>query len=325
MLAEGQDPAKKGIDAVLDAALPPLLTEPVFYAIGGGWRALARVHLALTEAPIRAVHGHDVPADEVRALAKKIARMTPSEVAALPDVPSRRVDTLPAAAMVMSRVLKKLKPERVVFSLLGLREGWLYAQLDKEEQYRDPLVEGAMAFGLPAARVPAFSEALARWTDGLFPGETQEDRRLRLAVCALTDMAWRDHDAVRAIESFRRLLQFPFIGISHPERAFVAVAILARYGGGVDEAVRATTRDLLSASQLRRAEILGRALLLGHRVSASVPEILDQVRLNIGTSGVQLEVLCGEQFPDSDAVQTRLRQLARASGVEGAEIVAVEG
>jgi exopolyphosphatase/guanosine-5'-triphosphate,3'-diphosphate pyrophosphatase len=221
----------------------------------------------------------------------------------------------------MSRVLKMLKPERVVFSLLGLREGWLYAQLDEAEKYRDPLVEGAMAIGVPAARVPEFSAALARWTDDLFPGETQADRRLRLAVCALTDLAWRDHEKVRAIESLRRLLQFPFIGISHPERAFLAVAIMARYGGSVDETVRTTIRDLLSPSQIRRAEILGRVLLLGHRVSASVPEILDQVRLNIGANTVQLEVLSGERVPDSDAVQLRLRQLAKVSGVESAEIV----
>ena len=69
MLAEGVDAAKKQIDAVLDARLPPLLTDPVFYAIGGGWRALARVHIAQTGAPISVVHGHDVAADEVRALA----------------------------------------------------------------------------------------------------------------------------------------------------------------------------------------------------------------------------------------------------------------
>ena len=76
-------------------------------------------------------------------------------------------------------------------------------------------------------------------------------------------------------------------------------------------------------SQLRRAEILGRVLLLGHRFSASVPEILEHVRLRIGTTAVRLEVLNAEHVPDSDAVQTRLRQLARVAGVEGAEIVEV--
>ena len=182
-----------------------------------------------------------------------------------------------------------------------------------------------MAIGLPAARVPEFSAALARWTDDLFPGETQVDRRLRLAVCALTDLSWRDHEKVRAQESFRRLLQFPFVGLSHGERAFIAVAILARYGGNVDDAVRAVTKDLLSPSQLRRAEILGRVLLLGHRFSASVPEILDQARLRIGATGVRLEVQSAARVPDSEAVQARLRQLARVSGVEGAEIVEVAG
>jgi exopolyphosphatase/guanosine-5'-triphosphate,3'-diphosphate pyrophosphatase len=321
MLAEGYDAAKRRIDALLDASLPPLLTEPVFYAIGGGWRALARVHIATNRMPINVVHGYDVDADEVRGFAKKIARMSPAEVAALPDVPSRRVDTLQSAAIVLYRVLRQLKPERVVFSVFGLREGWLYAQLDREEQYRDPLLEGAQSIGLPAARVPDFSAALARWTDDLFPGETLRDRRLRLAVCALTDMAWRDHEKVRAMESFRRLLQFPFIGISHPERAFLAVAIMARYGGNVDETVRGITQNLLSPSQLRRAEILGRVLVLGHRFSASVPEILDHARIRLESNAVRLEVLSSQRIPDSDAVQARLRQLARVSGVEGAEIV----
>ena len=215
MMEDGVDAAKKRIDSILQESLPPLLTEPVFYAIGGGWRALAHVHIALNNGPISAVHGYDIAADDVRALAKKIARMSPSEVAALPDVPSRRIDTLPAAALVMSRVLRNQTGARRVFHLRLTRR--LAVRTARHgERYRDPLLEGAQSIGLPIARVPEFSAALARWTDKLFPGETQSDRRLRLAVCALTDMSWRDHDKVRAAESFHRLLQFPFIGISHP-------------------------------------------------------------------------------------------------------------
>lgn len=323
MMDDGYGAAKKRIDAILRESLPPLLTEPVLYAVGGGWRAFARVHIALNSAPIGVVHGYEVAAEEARALAKKIAKMPPEEIAALPDVPGRRVDTLPAAALVLSRVLKALQPEAVVFSAYGLREGWLYQQLDEAEKYRDPLLEGAQAIGLPVARVPAFSAALGRWTDQLFPGETQSDRRLRLAVCALTDLSWRDHEKVRVSETFRRLLQFPFIGITHAERAFVAVAIMARYGGKVDEAVLSVTKGLLGPSQLRRAEILGRALLLGHRFSASVPEILRHARLQIDADGVRLEILDAESVPDSDAVQTRLRQLAKITGLDNAEIVDV--
>ena len=325
MMADSVNAAKKRIDTILQENLPPLLTEPVLYAIGGGWRALARIHIALDEKPINVVHGYELAATEARALAKKIARMSPDEVAALPDVPSRRIDTLPASALVMSRVLKKLQPEQVIFSAYGLREGWLYTQLDEEERLLDPLLEGAAAIGLPVARVPEFSAALGRWTEELFPGETQSDRRLRLAACALTDLSWRDHAKVRASESFFRLLQFPFIGISHPERAFLAVALLSRYGGNVKGPVKSTVDALLKPNDIRRAEILGRALLLGHRFSASVPDILAHAKLRIDADAVRLEVLDPEGLPDSDAVQARLRQLAKVTGVENAEIVPTAG
>lgn len=325
LLQDGIDDAKAKVDAVLDRALPPLLTEPVFYAIGGGWRALARVHIAQNEGSIKVVHGYELPAKEMSSLAKKIAKMTPAEVADLPDVPSRRIDTLPASALVLWRVLRALKPDRLVFSAFGLREGWLYSQLKTDEQYRDPLLEGAEAIGLPGERVRGFSEALGHWTETLFPGETQHDRRLRLSVCALTDIAWRDHQKIRGTESFLRLLQFPFIGISHPERAFLAVAILARYGGKVDDFVKSKVGGLLTPSAMQKAEILGRVLLLGHRFSASVPQILDHARLRIEADAVRLEVLNPESVPDTEAVHTRLRQLAKAAGVDKTEIVEAEG
>ncbi|MEM1129781.1 MAG: Ppx/GppA phosphatase family protein [Pseudomonadota bacterium] len=315
------DSAKKEIDRILADQVPDFPRPKVFYAVGGGWRALARIHIATHDLPIRVVHGYELPGDTVRALAKKIARLSPDEVADLPDVPSRRVDTLPASALVMSRVLKALKPERVIFSVSGVREGWLYSKLDETEQYRDPLLESAMAIGLPRARVPGFSAALGDWTEGLFPDETLPERRLRLTACALTDLSWRDHEKVRAQESFYRILHFPFIGVTHPERVFIALTLLARYGGKLDDALTKLATDYLDPETLNRAEVLGRALLLGHRYSASVPEILAQTRLVIEDDTVVLEVDDPESAPDSDAVRTRLRQLVKVAGADHYEVI----
>jgi exopolyphosphatase / guanosine-5'-triphosphate,3'-diphosphate pyrophosphatase len=323
MLDGGLDQAKKRVDKLLEGDLPPMLTEPVFYAVGGGWRALARIHMAMNNHPILVPHGYELPAKELSTLAKSIAKMTPNEISDLPDVPSRRVDTLAASAFVLWRVFRKLQPDRVVFSAFGLREGWLFSQLDNKEKYRDPLLEGAMSCGLPIARVPEFGKALADWTDDLFPGESLSQRRIRLAVCALTDIAWRDHQKVRAAGSFLQLLEFPFIGISHSERAFLSVAVMARYGGKVDAEIQEKLGNLLSPKDIQRAEILGRALLVGHRFSASVPNILSQSRLRIDADAVRLEVSEAAQVPDSDAVQTRLRQLAKVAGIEVTEVVPV--
>lgn len=323
LLEKGPEAAKRAVDALLGDGLPP--GRPVFYPVGGGWRALAKAHMAVTGAPVPVVHGYTVETAAIRAFAKSLWRAGASgrPSPALAGVPARRARTLPAAALVLDRTLKRLAPERVVFSALGLREGWLYAQLSADERYRDPLVEGAALIGLPAARVPRFAASLVPWTAALFPGETRAEMRLRVAVCALSDMGWRDHPDLRAAEMFRRLLQFPFIGITHPERAFVAAAIHARYNGKPDDPVLLPAVGLLSRGPRRRATVLGRALTLAYRFSAGVPEVLEGSRLRPGDDRLTLEVGRAARVPDSEVVAERLAALAGAIGLKRSAVVEV--
>ena len=323
MLQKGFDEAKRGIDELLRANLPPALTQPVFFPVGGGWRALARIHMTMHQAPIHVVHGYSLPVSEARAFAKSLWRMAPEKLAELPGMPARRARTVPAAALVLDRVLKRLAPEQVVFSALGLREGWLFSQLKPEERYLDPLIQGAQAIGLPMARVPHFAPSLVNWTASLFPGETAADTRLRVAVCALSDIAWRDHPDVRAEECFRRLLHFPFIGASHPERVFVASAVHARYGGKLDDSYVQAAAALLPRSARRRAQILGRAITLAYRLSAGMPRVLDASRLCIDSDMIRLEVGEAARVPDSEAVSDRLKLLATAIGMDRYRIESV--
>jgi exopolyphosphatase/guanosine-5'-triphosphate,3'-diphosphate pyrophosphatase len=321
-LLEGGDAAAKArVDALLRGGLPPALTEPTFYAVGGSWRAFARVHMAARAAAVPVVHGYAVPTADARAFAQSLWKLPPAKVAALAGLPTRRASTLPAAALVLDRVLKRLQPERVVFSMLGVREGWLYSQLTTAERYLDPLVEGAQAFGLPFARVPGFAPALVAWTASLFPGETVADRRLRVAACALSDYGWRDDANVRAAESFRRLLQFPLIGLDHAERVFLAATIHARYSGDAGDPDIAAALGLLRPARLRRAQILGRAMQLGYRVSGGVPETLAAARLQIDAEVVRLHVQRAARVPESEVVTDRLKLLARAVGAVRVEIV----
>jgi exopolyphosphatase / guanosine-5'-triphosphate,3'-diphosphate pyrophosphatase len=321
MLAEGEAVAKKRIDEMLATGLPAAAPKPVFYAVGGGWRALAKAQLAAEASPVQVVHGHTLETLAARAFAKRILRLSRAKLAAMTGVSERRVRTFPAAAMMLDRVLKRLAPERVVFSAFGLREGYIYSQLAPAEQYLDPLVEGAQLVGLPGARVPDFPPALVAWTEPLFPGETPAEKRLRVAVCALSDLAWRDHPDLRAEESFRRLLQFPFVGVEHRERAFIAVAIHARYVGKDDAPYFGPVAALLSPAARRRAQILGRAILLGYRLAGGAPKVLAASRLAIESNRLLLEVGKVGGAPDSEVVTERMNLLAAAIGARKAEIV----
>jgi exopolyphosphatase / guanosine-5'-triphosphate,3'-diphosphate pyrophosphatase len=324
MLAEGASAAKRRIDEILRESLPAVLARPTFYAVGGGWRALAKAHMEGVDAPVKVVHGYTLDASAARGFAKSLLRLTPARLAGLPGVAERRARTLPAAALVLDRVLKRLAPERVVFSALGLREGLLYSQLSQAERYLDPLVEGAQLIGLPLARAPDFAAELASWTAHLFAAETAAETRLRLAVCALSDLAWRDPPDLRAEESFRRLLQFPFIGVEHFERAFIALAVHARYAGRADASWLEPAIGLLSPAARRRALILGRAILLAYRFSGGARAVLETARLKVEPDVLRLEVTPAARAPDSEVVYDRLKLLADALRLKRCEIVVVQ-
>jgi exopolyphosphatase/guanosine-5'-triphosphate,3'-diphosphate pyrophosphatase len=321
LLAMGKATAKRAVDEALAAGLPALTETSTFYAVGGGWRSLAKAHLASVDAPVKVVHGYALDTETARDFAKSLTKLSPLKLATLPGVPDRRARTLPAAAFVLDRVLKRLAPRRVVFSALGLREGLIYSQLSEAERYLDPLVEGAQLIGLPHARVPEFLPALARWTAGLFPDETASQARLRVAVCALTDLVWRDPQEIRDSEIFRRTLQFPFIGIDHAERAFLATSLHFRYSGAPNAPWLQPAISLLAPAERRRAEVLGRALLLAYRIAGGAPAILESARLEIGRDKVTLSADAA-RAPDSEVVGDRLRLLAAALGVTNWEIAA---
>jgi len=122
----------------------------------------------------------------------------------------------------------------------------------------------------------------------------------------------------------RRLLQFPFIGVDHAERVFIATAIHARYAGRTDAPWLSPADRLLTPAMRRRAQILGRAILLAYRFSGGVPAVLASARLRIEPHCVRLEVGATARAPDSEVVVDRLKLLAAAIGVRRSEIVVVE-
>jgi exopolyphosphatase / guanosine-5'-triphosphate,3'-diphosphate pyrophosphatase len=320
LMSAGLPEAKRRVDQLLAEGLSRFAPHEAFYAVGGGWRALARAQMTAARAPVQVIHGYRLEASVARDFAKRLARTPVANLATAPGVSPRRARTLPAAAFMLDRILKRLKSESVVFSALGLREGFIYAQLSEADRYLDPLVEGAQLIGLPLARVPEFPESLLPWTAQLFPAETPAQARLRVAVCALSDMAWRDHPDLRADESFRRLLQFPFIGLDHAERVFIAAAMHSRYDGDFEAPCLSPAIDLLNGDSRRRAQILGRAILLAYRFSGGAPTVLKASGLSVEGRRVILQVDKAARAPDSEVVRDRLKSLAKALGAEASDI-----
>ena len=192
-----------------DRAASPGSTEGrgrAFYAVGGTWRAIARLHMEQTDYPLRVMHGYAMPTKEAIAFCEDIRKAKKlSSMPGMEEISKPRREVLPYGALVLERLLKQLEPSEVLFSVFGIREGLVYSLLSEDERRKDPLLSFCAEYARLRSRSAEHAVELCNWTDALFeapgPKETDEERRLRHAACLLSDIGWRAHPDYRGEQS----------------------------------------------------------------------------------------------------------------------------
>jgi len=289
-----------------------------FYAIGGTWRALARLHMWQTGYPLHVMHGYVIPAKEAYEFSSLVHRVDPEMLSQIEVVADARRPLLAYAALVLEHLVDIARPKEVVISALGVREGLLYAMLDAEERRKDPLIAAATELNVLRSRSPAHGEELIAWTDRFMAtsglDETADERRLRHAACLLADIGWRAHPDYRGEQSLNIIANAAFVGIDHPGRTFLALAVFFRHVGLVDEELSPRLRELASTRVLDRARVLGAALRVAYLVSASTTGVLPKTPMVVERGRLLLRFDNGFKDLAGERVFVRLRQLARLIG-----------
>lgn len=283
-----------------------------FYAVGGAWRSLARIHQAQINYPLRVIHHYEVGAADVENFCNVVARLSPESLDRLEDVNAKRRPALPVAALVMARLLHFVEPASVTFCAGGLREGLVHDRLADDVREQDPLIEACREFARHEGRFSEHGAELAEWMAPLFPAATQQESTLRLAVCLLSDTAWRAHPDYRADAAFRRVLLAPFPGINHRQRAFIALAVYVRYAGTTEGSVVEAARALIGDGDIEMARVIGLALRLGHAISGGTAGIVARGRLGIGQGPLVMFLSKADGGLMGPAVDKRLATLAAA-------------
>ena len=280
-----------------------------FFPVGGAWRNLARLDIEQSHHPLHVVHGYILPYRQARRLTKLVGGLTPDSLRAIGNMQKRRLEVMPLGAMILDALLRRTKSEQCVFSSFGLREGFLFEQLVKAQRSEDPLLTIAQALADREARFADLGGELFEWTASLFPEEGDTSQRLRHAVCILSDLTWREHTDYRAELAFRRILYHPLVGIDHPGRVFVALALYVRYGGSASDERIAAFLPLVSIKHRMRAIMLGLALRLAYRVSGATTGILARSRLRWAGKELQLDLPDDGPLLDGETVQKSLAEL----------------
>ncbi|HVV42591.1 MAG TPA: exopolyphosphatase [Nitrobacter sp.] len=294
-----------------------------FYAVGGTWRALARIHIIQSGYPLRVMHGYSIPAADALDFARRLRRLAASNTLAdIEAVAEARQPLLTYAALVLENVIRIAKPKTIVFSTYGVREGLLYSMLPKAEQARDGLVSAAQKLNVLLSRSARHAEELIDWTDRLMRvarlPETADERRLRHVACLLSDIGWRVHPDYRGEQTLNLITHGNFGDVSHQGRAFVALSVFYRYAG-LSEANEPPplVRELVTVAQDERARLLGAAFRVAHLISAARPGVLPATHFT--RSGRKLKLVFEHRMVDlvADRVGSRFKQLARLMGRSG--------
>ena len=304
-------------ETLSNVKLLQLLPGRAFYAVGGTWRALARLHMRQRQYPMNVMHNYVIPSRDALEFARLVERIEADALMEIESISSARRPLLAYGAAVLEEIIRQANPKEIVISVLGVREGLLYSKLPVETQAEDPLIISAREFNRLRSRAPAHGEELFEWTSRLFATthleEDDEDRRLRHAACLLSDISWRAHPDYRGAQAYDLVANAAFIGVDHPSRAFLALAAAYRHLSNEDF-VTPQSRSLVSARQLDRARIIGAAMRVAYNISAAMPGVLPRAPMVLDKGHVVL-TLPAELAPlSSERLQSRMRQFARLIG-----------
>jgi exopolyphosphatase / guanosine-5'-triphosphate,3'-diphosphate pyrophosphatase len=294
-----------------------------FYAVGGTWRSLARIHILQSGYPLKVMHGYSIPAADALDFARRLRRLVAADMLAnIEVVADARRPLLTYAALVLEYIIRVAQPKTIVFSTFGVREGLLYEMLPQQERAKDGFLCAAQQLNKLLSRSARHAEELVAWTDRLVRvvrlRETEEDRRLRHAACLLSDIGWRVHPDHRGEETLSLITNGNFGSISHQGRAFVALSVFYRYAGLSEEnEPPAQIRDLVTPAMDERARVLGAAFRVAHLISAARTGVLPATHFR--TRGRKLMLVFEHRMVDlvADRVGSRFRQLARLVGRSG--------
>ena len=252
--------------------------DRAFYAVGGTWRAFARLHMEQTGYPLSVMHGYAMPARDALQFARLLDHLSPSSLEGIHAVSRQRSETIPFGALVLERLLKRIRPSQFVISAFGVREGLVYRLLPERERSRDPLLAACEDLAAQRARSSEHARELCAWTDPLFDGtgisETANERRLRHAACLLSDIGWRAHPDYRGEQSLNLIAHAAFAGIDHPGRAFLALSVFHRHRGLIDSDLGPRLLDLVDLATYARARIVGAAIRVANMISGSMAGII---------------------------------------------------
>lgn len=284
------------------------------YLIGGAWRNLFSVHQRRHNYPLRTLQSYSLASAEAKDLARWAYGDGRHELLTWPGINNRRAETLPFSGLLLDELLEIYSPKHVIISTAGLREGLIYQSLSQDLRTRDSLIDGCRDLARGNLQNQFFAGPLYSFLEAAqsaFPQmlDMENETRLRRAACYLAGMGKGLHPDYKAALVFENVLYAPLAGLTHKERAYLALMLFASLTGKERVPNKAAISLLLSEDDQRAARIYGTAIRLAVVASGNSEQLLGELKLN--HNGGHLTLSVNPKFKNlmSERVRIRFNQL----------------
>lgn len=277
---------------------------PSIYAIGGSFRALAKMHMVANDYPLQILHEYTVEAKEFLEFVQDIAAMSLEKLEKYPGGAAKRAASLPGAAMVLETLLSTSKASNIIFSASGIREGYVYKKLSISERDEDGLLFSCCEFASRNGRSVEYGHELFDWMKPLLPQESERMKRLRLAFCLLSDIAMHIHPEYRGEWAFQRIIYSAFNSITHEDRVTLALSLYHRYQFKIKE--HFPQLALINDDDMAWAKLVGSSANLAYHLSGSITGNLQKTNLLVKDKGVTLQLAGNMADLMGDSIQKRI-------------------
>ncbi len=273
MRSDGAAKFKRKVEKLIEGTKSRCGPGETLYLVGGSLRAMARYHQHMIGSPIDDPHGLAMEPQALLTLCRKLQRNT--VMPGVPGVSPSRLAALPDTAALLAALIATTKPEHVVFSGWGLREGLIFNDLPAAQRRADPFASGVRAFAEPLGASPVVAAMIAGWTAGVVGSSDYDQENLRLSATILAIASQQIEPNLRSVTVVDWALHKRWIGICGAGRAMLAACLLAN----VNREIPVDIELLAKPEEIRQAVAWGLSIRLCRRLTGLAPQLFSSCGL----------------------------------------------
>ncbi|MES2215075.1 MAG: Ppx/GppA family phosphatase [Pseudomonadota bacterium] len=294
------------VDSLLDQISESLNPKHIcknLYLIGGAFRFIGRYYMDFVRYPLKTLHNLEISHDDFWIYLEKLDSIAKIN----PLYQTKRIDH--RAIMVAQALLRVIKPQKIVISNYGLKEGVRFVSLSEAEQSKDIILERCKKladFDEASCKVEKYHQLIMSL---LVDADTIVEKVIDLAVI-LASFSKNIDRTLKAnfIAEFILSSDMPF---SHRQRIMLSLAVSYAFSSKSDLYIHKLARKMIGKKDYHSSQIIGSIIRIAREVDG--PEF-KQPSFNLKLHDRYIEITTSEILPKTifDAVCDRLKDIAYA-------------